>query len=77
MIPACENQIPPTHILACKQNQQDGNVWAAARSQHAGGVLASRCDASVQFYANTIELSVWQALATMTGGEAIPEASAK
>jgi hypothetical protein len=46
--------------------------WAnGARSRHTGGLNASRADGGVAFYSNTISLSVWQALASIDGGEVI------
>jgi prepilin-type N-terminal cleavage/methylation domain-containing protein/prepilin-type processing-associated H-X9-DG protein len=44
---------------------------AAARSRHPGGVNASMCDGSVRFFTNDINLTTWQALGTMNGGESI------
>jgi len=43
----------------------------AARSRHSGGVNALHCDSSVTFYSDGIALAVWQALATMDGGETV------
>jgi prepilin-type N-terminal cleavage/methylation domain-containing protein/prepilin-type processing-associated H-X9-DG protein len=40
-----------------------------ARSEHPGGVNALRCDGSVAFYGNAIDLAIWQAQATIDGGE--------
>lgn len=45
----------------------------AARSRHPGGVNVLFCDGHVGFYANTVDLKVWKALATVAGGEVIPE----
>ena len=42
----------------------DTTSWAAARSLHPGGVNAALADGSVRFYAETIENSIWTALAT-------------
>lgn len=47
-------------------------TWAAARSQHPGGVVAGRADGSVGFYPDGIDRGVWQALATRAGGPAEP-----
>jgi prepilin-type processing-associated H-X9-DG protein len=44
--------------------------WRAARSLHDGGVNLALCDGSVRFVADTINLTVWRALATRAGGEA-------
>ncbi len=55
-----------------------GNAWwtpsgqgayAGARSNHPGGVVAALGDGSVQFYADAIDLSLWRALGTRSGGE--------
>jgi prepilin-type N-terminal cleavage/methylation domain-containing protein/prepilin-type processing-associated H-X9-DG protein len=43
----------------------------AARSRHPGGVQAALCDGSVRFISNNILLSVWQAIGTTRGNEAI------
>jgi prepilin-type N-terminal cleavage/methylation domain-containing protein/prepilin-type processing-associated H-X9-DG protein len=41
----------------------------AARSRHAGGVNALRCDSSVAFYSDGIDPNAWKALGTMDGAE--------
>ena len=46
-----------------------------ARSYHNGGVNASHVDGSVHWYADTINLGVWQALSTRAGGEILPSAA--
>ena len=55
-----------------------GNAWwtpsaqgayTGARSNHPGGVNAVLGDGSVQFYADTVDLSLWRALGTRAGGE--------
>ena len=43
-----------------------------ARSYHNGGVNASLMDGSVHWYADAINLGVWQALSTRAGGELMP-----
>jgi len=57
-------------------NQQEGNSLTAltfaavtSRSFHPSGVNTLRADGSVQFETNSIDLAVWQALATRDGGE--------
>jgi prepilin-type N-terminal cleavage/methylation domain-containing protein/prepilin-type processing-associated H-X9-DG protein len=55
--------------LFCTTRRQDGQVWAAARSRHPGGVNAAMCDASVRFVTDGIDLRTWRALATRDGGE--------
>lgn len=49
-------------------------MWMyAARSRHSGGVNASMGDASVRFYGNAINLTIWQALGTSQGSEPVGE----
>jgi prepilin-type processing-associated H-X9-DG protein len=45
--------------------------WKAARSFHPGGVNSLYCDGHVAFVRTTVELGVWQALATRAGGEVV------
>ena len=53
----------------------DGRAYAwgladiAARSNHTGGVNALLGDGSVRFASNTVSLPVWQAAASISGGE--------
>lgn len=42
---------------------------AAARSRHSGGVVAAKADGSVQFFLDSIDLSIWRALGTIAGGD--------
>jgi prepilin-type N-terminal cleavage/methylation domain-containing protein/prepilin-type processing-associated H-X9-DG protein len=44
-----------------------------ARSRHSGGVNAARCDGSITFFRDTININVWRALSTAAGGEALSE----
>ena len=41
----------------------------ASRSQHPGGVVTCLCDGSVHFAVDSIDLTIWQALSSMHGGE--------
>ena len=43
--------------------------WKTARSRHSNGVNILRADSSMTFIANSIDVAVWQALATRQGGE--------
>jgi prepilin-type processing-associated H-X9-DG protein len=43
----------------------------AARSHHPGGVNASLCDGSVNFFLDSIDTTVWRALSTSRGDEVI------
>ena len=45
--------------------------FITARSHHPGGVNASRCDGSVDFYSDSISEFVWRALTTAAGGDSI------
>lgn len=69
-ISVCENRIPRSHPLYCGRDlrRENDRLWAAARSSHPEGVNASKCDGSVEFFTNDIELDVWHALATRSGG---------
>jgi prepilin-type N-terminal cleavage/methylation domain-containing protein/prepilin-type processing-associated H-X9-DG protein len=72
VILSCEPTVPPTSPLACVTNQSiDGQLWAAARSAHPGGVNAAMADGSVRFVKSTINRAVWVALGTRAGGEVV------
>jgi hypothetical protein len=45
--------------------------YIIARSRHLGGVNASRCDASVRFYNDSIDPIVWNALSSAAGEEVV------
>jgi len=61
------NNSPPS--LPC---QAVGNSFIfAARSKHAGGVQAVTADCAVQFFSDSVDQAVWQALGTMNGGETL------
>ncbi len=61
------NNSPPN--LPC---QAIGNSFIfAARSKHTGGVQAVTADGAVQFFADSVDAAVWQALGTMNGGESL------
>jgi prepilin-type processing-associated H-X9-DG protein len=68
-IAMCDRIIPEGDPLRCELNRLNDDVWAAARSRHAGGVNAAMCDASVRFVADGVDLRTWRALATREGGE--------
>ncbi|HEY2760491.1 MAG TPA: DUF1559 domain-containing protein [Pirellulales bacterium] len=46
-----------------------GYGWRTARSRHSWGVNLMMADGSVHFVAETIALTLWQALSTRAGGE--------
>ncbi|MDW8244417.1 MAG: DUF1559 domain-containing protein [Thermogemmata sp.] len=70
---SCESAIPPNDPWkrACVQNQADGNTFAAARSRHPGGVNAAMADGSVRFIRDSIDVNVWRAMGTRSGGEVV------
>jgi prepilin-type N-terminal cleavage/methylation domain-containing protein/prepilin-type processing-associated H-X9-DG protein len=47
-------------------------AFAAARSQHVGGVNVAMADGSVRFVAEEIDVALWRGLATKSGGEPTP-----
>ena len=55
----------------CNNSCSECNGHTAARSYHPGGVNALHCDGSVAFYDDGIDLAVWQAVATIAGGEVV------
>ncbi len=57
----------PTH------GTQSDEFHAAARSRHPGGVNAVFADGHVIFASNTIDLVIWQRLASIADGQVIPE----
>ena len=46
-------------------------VRLAARSRHPGGVQVVRCDGSVHFVQNGININTWRAMSTRAGGEVV------
>ncbi len=60
--------VNPNNPSACVLG---GTTYVSARSQHPGGVMVLMGDASVHFIADTIDITTWQALGTMAGGEII------
>ena len=50
-----------------------GNGIFAARSEHTGGIQSVLCDGSVRFMSENIDLTVWRALGTRSGGEILGE----
>ena len=75
-INGCESDakdLPPGSRLNCVQQPATGptagDTFAAARSEHVGGVMAAMADGSIKFYSNDINPDVWAALGTRAGGE--------
>jgi prepilin-type N-terminal cleavage/methylation domain-containing protein/prepilin-type processing-associated H-X9-DG protein len=67
----CAASIPAGHRMKCTSTSIYCDTWAAARSNHSGGVNAAMGDGSVRFFRDDILLATWQALATRSGGETI------
>ncbi len=71
VIPLCWPSIDRNDRLYCRRKRKNGDVWAAARSAHIGGVNASFCDASVRFVSDGVELTTWRAMSTRAGKETV------
>lgn len=57
----------PDQNLPCVSGDTNTN-FAGARSLHPGGAFGLLADASVQFYVNTVDLTVWQSRAWISDG---------
>jgi prepilin-type N-terminal cleavage/methylation domain-containing protein/prepilin-type processing-associated H-X9-DG protein len=67
----CDNQ--PGVNLPCINGDSGPNNTAASRSKHTGGVNVALADGSVRFVNQNVDLlSVWRPMATIAGGEVIP-----
>jgi prepilin-type N-terminal cleavage/methylation domain-containing protein/prepilin-type processing-associated H-X9-DG protein len=49
-----------------------GRIMTTANSYHPGGVIVAMCDGSVRFIPNSIDLAVWRAMGTRSGGDRVP-----
>jgi prepilin-type N-terminal cleavage/methylation domain-containing protein len=64
----------PERNLPCVAGSSDGHDHtAAARSLHVGGVNVAFGDGTVRFVQQSVDINVWRALATIAGGETIPD----
>ncbi len=59
---------PNAKTFDCGNNSGNAGL-TAARSRHAGGVQILKCDGSVGFVGDSVNLGTWQALATKSGNE--------
>jgi prepilin-type N-terminal cleavage/methylation domain-containing protein/prepilin-type processing-associated H-X9-DG protein len=78
------NSVTADQIVCCSQSPRmpctqlragpptGGQTFAAARSNHSGGVNAAMGDGSVRFVRDSIAPATWVALNTARGGEVIP-----
>jgi prepilin-type processing-associated H-X9-DG protein len=68
VLAVCDTSIKtntPLDPMACTENTSDGKVWASSRSIHSGGLVNSTmADGSVHTFNDTIDLTVWQGMAT-------------
>lgn len=64
----CTNR--PERNLPCTTG---ANRNKTVRSRHPGGVNASMCDGSIRFVTNNINVTTWQAIGSMNGGEALAD----
>ncbi len=71
----CPQPTDPAYRSPCVSiggnNDYGVNGYAAARSNHPGGVNVGMCDGSVRFIKSAINARTWQALGSMNGGEVI------
>ena len=63
--------LPPNSTTYDCMNQAQQKGFMAARSNHPSGVNLLACDGSARFINSGIDLTVWQALATAAGSEAV------
>ena len=62
----------PERNLPCIAGSTSGvDHTAGARSLHVGGVNVGMADGSVQFVTDSVDLTVWRAMATIAGGEVV------
>ena len=68
----CDTTIPPGDPVYCGQAYPDnGELYAAARSAHPGGVVVSTCDGAVHFVSASVDLAIWRGLSTRSGSETV------
>ncbi len=58
---------------AAAAGDADNMNRCTARSHHPGGVNVAFADGHVEFYSDSVDLDLWQALSTIDGGEVIGE----
>jgi prepilin-type N-terminal cleavage/methylation domain-containing protein/prepilin-type processing-associated H-X9-DG protein len=77
---SCEPTIPINNRMHCgtesnttptRHQTINGQFYAAARSNHPGGVNAAMSDGSVRFVKDSVNPDVWRGLGTRSGGEVL------
>ncbi|MEO9931833.1 DUF1559 domain-containing protein [Rhodopirellula bahusiensis] len=73
VLAACDETIPEDKLnpyLACLEQRDTAEIWAAARSHHTGGVNILMADSSVRFITDSVDKeNVWHPLATAKNSE--------
>ena len=62
-------------LAPCTVSMTDALQYQAAQSAHPGGVVSVFGDAAVRFISNNVNLTVWRALCSSRGGEALDPAT--
>jgi hypothetical protein len=77
-IALCDNTNLPKldPYLTCNSDSGSGDLYAAARSKHRGGVIITMVDNSTHFKNDKIDLTVWRALCTRSGPGTEPDVDA-
>jgi prepilin-type N-terminal cleavage/methylation domain-containing protein len=65
----CRSYLPEN--MPCVSSSAYASLFAAARSYHVGGVQGCMADGSVRFFSDNINLTIWQALGSRGGREAV------
>ena len=80
LIPACGTGLMNTAAaqrLPCREDKESANIYAAARSNHTGGVNTARGDGSVHYASDDVDILVWRALSTRKGSEVVGAAGSQ
>lgn len=65
-----DHYLPPnSKVPDCSLVSPMKGLWQAARSKHPGGANLLLCDGAVRFVGNDIDIDVWHALGSRSGGE--------
>jgi hypothetical protein len=69
----CSSVFATDRNLRCLAPTPTDRAYQTARSRHTGGVQATRCDGSVAFIADSIDLSIWLPLLAQGDGQVVGE----